>query len=197
MGSTRMTDEILFEDTGLTIKRLSAPGTMVPRPRNSRPDGSIDYGWLDLRDRPDLVDSVPEARKHEALAELLRAVAVSPDWLSIGCECTVNERGDHWTATCNVDLTGRHEDQPSSFEDVKGLTNAIVSGLRNTPPGMACGYVMEIAPLKLFFAHRTGAHALTVWISGSGPDEETARRSLAFGLGLITDGLRGGVSQSS
>ena len=90
-----------------------------------------------------------------------------------------------------------HEDRPSSFEDVKGLTNAIASGLRNTPPGMACGYVMEIAPLKLFFAHRTGAHALTVWISGSGPEEETARRSLTFGLGLINDRLRGKVAQSS
>ena len=89
-----MQTEILHEGPGWVIARSDTPGTLVPYGQTERPDGSMNHGWIDLRDRPDRVASVPEAARSIGLFKLLQVIAdpVSKV-MSIGCECAAVEEG--------------------------------------------------------------------------------------------------------
>lgn len=68
----RVKDEIIEQGPGYTIAITDEAGTLTNYSACVRPDGSINHGFLDLRDQPELVERVPEAAKSEGLAEILR-----------------------------------------------------------------------------------------------------------------------------
>jgi hypothetical protein len=61
---------ILFQSPGITIAFDPVAHTLAPYWRGLRPDG-INHGFVDLRDRPELVDSIPEVQENPFLRNLL------------------------------------------------------------------------------------------------------------------------------
>jgi hypothetical protein len=60
-------------------------GNTVPYPPNRR-RGRTNAGFVDLRDDPQRVKDIHEAQQSRALATLLRRLAVSDRWMSLGCD---------------------------------------------------------------------------------------------------------------
>jgi hypothetical protein len=88
-----MQAEILYQGPGYTIARTDTPETLVPYEPARRRNGDMNYGWIDLRDRPERVQDVPEAARSEGLSKVLRMIADPVSQImSIGCECQAFER---------------------------------------------------------------------------------------------------------
>ena len=68
-----MEPTILFQEPGVTIVFDPVAHTLAPYWHSERPDGT-NYGFVDLRDRPELVDSIPEVRADPALRSLIAAL---------------------------------------------------------------------------------------------------------------------------
>ncbi len=82
-----MDDEILMRGFGFLIARSQVPETQVPYRYREREDGSINHGFVDLRDNPNAVSKIPEAKKSEDLTILLTTVAqVNSPLMSAICE---------------------------------------------------------------------------------------------------------------
>src|SRR5258705_6975808 len=80
-------DEILFQEPGITIAYSPVAHTLAPYPPSPR-DDSINFGFVDLRDRPDLVAEIPEVREAPGLHAILVALNQSGTRLtSLGCGC--------------------------------------------------------------------------------------------------------------
>lgn len=171
-------DEILWQGPGATITRSYRPGSLIPYGRVTRPDGRINHGWIDLRGRPELVASIPEAQASEGLLRLLRVIATPGSPLMSGaCECGVFDRPElgaaqRWQAGGFVTVVFQHAEKNVDPQALIELAADILRGVRFTPEyGMA--FEMMVAPLKLFF-ERTDCHDLLIKSVGVGASESKA-----------------------
>ncbi len=69
-----MTDTILFQEPGVAIAYDDQAHTLAPYGRSVRPNGDVNHGFIDLRDRPELVHSIPEANASPGLQKILVAL---------------------------------------------------------------------------------------------------------------------------
>jgi hypothetical protein len=69
-----MTETILFQEPGVTIVFESKAGTLAPYYASQRPN-SFNHGYVELRDNPDLVDTIEEAKESPAFKRILKSLA--------------------------------------------------------------------------------------------------------------------------
>jgi hypothetical protein len=148
---------ILNQGPGYTIAETRVASTLVPYGPAIREDGNENYGYVDLRGRPDLVKNIPEAQKSSGLFTLLRTIADPVSKLmSSGCECHAFEnfsdpRRPRWTAGCYTDVMfqdAARNSNPSSLFDIAAYS---LNGIEPPPEGTHTGYEFLIEPLKTFF----------------------------------------------
>jgi hypothetical protein len=188
-------DDILFQGPGYTIARTHETGTLVPFPAAERPDGSVNHGWIDLRDHPERVAAIPEATRSRGLAHILTAVATPGSHLmSGGCECASFERPTpenpepRWAAGGYVDVMFREADRNVDARHLIDLARRVLGGIAPVD-GHHIGFEMIIEPLKLFFG-RTDCHALMIKPLGYGTDEPQARAAFEVAAQAVAQSLR-------
>lgn len=174
-----MNDVLIREGAGYGIWTTTVPGTMTNYGRSIRSDGSINHGFVDLRDRPELVDKIPETSKSAGLAEILRAVnAKGSPLFSITCEShefQLDEpRYDGTTVHVGgfVDISFRDQDKASDQSRFIDLADWILGGIPAPAEGIAIAFEFMVEPLKNHFG-RTDCYGLMVKPHGWGktPDE--------------------------
>ena len=81
-----MVDTIVMQGPGYTIARTDDVGTAVPYGGFDRPDGERNHGFIDLRDRPEVAASIPEAQDSNGMQAILLALnARGSRFMSLGC----------------------------------------------------------------------------------------------------------------
>ena len=173
-----MDNKMLLEGPGFAIVRTYTAETLVPYFPAERPDGEMNYGWFDIRDRPELVTTIPEARKSNGLANILRVIAQPASKLmSGGCECHAFDNGSapdrpRWQVGGYVTTMFKDSDANTNEKAFFDLACYILHGIVPTD-AHHIGFEMIIEPLKSFFG-RTDCLALAVKPLGYGPDETSA-----------------------
>lgn len=158
-----MPERIIHQGPGFTIAATDEAASMTHYGSVDHGDGHINHGFVDLTDRPDLVDAVPETQKSVALGSLLRAInAKGSPLMSIGCECGLfeleNPRPDGETLQVGgyIDVTFRDPKRNDTESALLDLAVAILQRIPAPPEHLAVSYEMQIQPLKLFFG--AGGH---------------------------------------
>lgn len=179
-----MTETILHQGAGFTIARSDAAATLVPYYYAERPDGSVNFGWIDLRGHPDRVSQVPETTLSSGLSDILRTIA-SPDspLMSGGCECGAFERHGYpaemrWQVGGFVTVMFQDADRNRDEKRLVALAAAILRRIGGTT-GHHIAFELIIEPLKLFFGH-ADCYCVTVKPLGYGESEAIARAAFEF-----------------
>lgn len=199
-----MTEEILSQGPGYVILATDELGTMTHYGPKVRADGTVNHGFIDLRDRPDLVDQIPEASKSEGLAEVLRvANAKGSPFLTIGCEChefaLEQPRYDGTTIHVGgfVDVTFRDSERASDRAALISLANWTIGGTAGPSNGEAIAFEFVIEPLKSFFG-RDDCYGVMMKPHGYGQTSEEAWRSFNVAAMAMAQSLsRGNQSLST
>jgi len=173
-----MGTRIIYEVPGATIEVSDEAGTLVPYGPAPRED-SYNHGWLDLRDAPELVDSVPEAQKSAGLAEVLRAFnEPGSPMMTIGCDCAAfnDEESDppfYVGSFIDVCFRDASKNTEGRLVDVAGV---LLNHIPPAPGDLHMSFNMQVAPLRSFFG-QAGCYALMMRPRGAGLSPEHAMRS--------------------
>jgi hypothetical protein len=82
-----LTGYVVDQWPGYTIAQTETPKTAIPYGAVNRPDGNRNHGFLDLRDHPERVATIPEAEDSAAMQAILVALAAPGfRFMSLGCE---------------------------------------------------------------------------------------------------------------
>lgn len=191
-----MDHEILFQGPGYTIARSFTAETLVPYVPSERGGGNQNYGWVDLRDHPERVDFIPEAKKCDGLARLLRVIAVPESRImSSACECAAFHNIDRlneaaWHVGGFVEIMFKDDDRNADSQNLIDLAAGILSKIGPSSDHHV-GYELIIEPLKTFFG-RLDCYGLMLKSLGCGPDEETAWAAFDDATRRVADAIEKG-----
>lgn len=186
----RPDEKVLYSGPGYEIVQLVVASSAVPYRAEPRGDGSQNHGFLDLRDRPDLVVEVPEAARSASLIRLLQVVnAPNSPFMSVGCECGffANSQPDHKAAGyvgSYVGVAFRDSDRNSDPKQLVALARTILSGMAPSP--YSFWFRLEVEPLNAFFG-RMDCHELVIRCFGSGYDEPLAWKAFSASALAVAD----------
>lgn len=188
-----MDDEILYQGPGYTIALSNGAETLVPYASADHGDGNMNHGWIDLRDHPERVDLVPEAKKSAGLAKLLRVIAAPESRImSSACECAAFNGSEHpaetsWYVGGFIEIMFKEGDQNANPQNLIDLAGGILS-LMGPSLGHHIGYEFIIEPLKAFFG-RLDCYGLMLKPIGYGPDEPTAWAAFEDAVGGVAEAI--------
>lgn len=188
---------ILHQGPGFTIARSNLASTLVPYAPAVRENGDRNHGYIDLRARPDLVASVPEAKKSTGLATLLRAIADPASRLmSGGCECHAFENTDdpehpEWSAGCYVSVMFQDSGRNKSAESLHDIAAYALSGIGPPPQGLHIGFEFLIEPLKSFFGE-SDCFCVEMKAVGHGATRDVAWEAMEYGLMALSASIARG-----
>ncbi|QOZ45523.1 hypothetical protein XH89_20065 [Bradyrhizobium sp. CCBAU 53340] len=119
----------------------TGPRGLAPYFPNHRPDGSINHGFVDLADKPELVKTIPEVADSPAYQELLIAInRPGSTIMSIGCE-----RGSFESSYSHLprqvssytDVVLRDLEQNGSKDALIGVAHRIAAAFKEEVEGQA------------------------------------------------------------
>jgi hypothetical protein len=187
---------VVHEGNGYRIERSEGYGAPVPYGPEDHPDGDRNHGFIDLRDRPDLVAQIPEAQKSEGLAEFLRAInEPGSPLMSIGCECGLfkvespQEGGPTEYVGGYIDLTFRDPFRNRDAEALVDLAVKIWRRVQMTNEHHA-QYAFIVERLVDFFG-MPGRYSLMVKPVGYGRSPEQAWRAFSYAASALGAAVRG------
>lgn len=175
-----MSDEILFQEPGVTIAYDDHTGALAPYGPSVRPNGDLNHGFFDLRDRPELIEQIPEVAASPGFQKLLVAInRHGSSLMSLGCErgffdgsqAALPRYVGSYTTIVFRDL-----ERNRSKEDLVELAHAIWRDFKNQPdPGedRFISIEMIVEPLKYLF-HVNDALSLNLKIIAHGRDDTNA-----------------------
>ncbi len=164
----------------------------------SSPDGPQHY--VDLREHPEAVANIPEARQYSELAEFLtQANADSSAWMTVKCDVWLDDELAEAEAIydanlkfcCYVYLIARDETARWSFERHESWVKATAKTLStDDDEPLAC----ELIVRRCWYhpdgrpdpERMTANFYVTLYLFGYGRDEAAARAQWARGLRLLT-----------
>ncbi|MFZ3212842.1 MAG: hypothetical protein WA188_15170 [Terriglobales bacterium] len=179
-----MADEIIRQGPGFTVYRTGDWGPPVPYPAIVRAS-SVNHGFYDLRDHPELAAQIPEASRSVGLQAILRALnAPGSPFMSLGCEYRLNQRdGSSDGLTCYfhsyVDLTYRDPARHSSEGQMVSLAERFLQEVKGSQDAVF-GFEIAVQRMKHFFGNLAG-YSLNLGLSGYGRTEEQAAKSYEAG----------------
>ena len=174
-----MTDTIIMQGPGYTIAQTDVAGTAVPYGPFGHPDGSQNYGFMDLRDHPERATAIPEAQSSSGMQAILQAVnAPGFRFMSLGIERALfplaNAKPGEPTWLCGSYIQVAYRDSALNRNPKRfiALSQRI---LRDVPSSNEhhIGFEMIVEPLRSFFGEE-GCHALMVKPLGYGGSEAAA-----------------------
>jgi hypothetical protein len=168
---------IIERGQGYEIYRSDSADSIAPYSPEKRDDGSENYGFKDLRDQPELVDSIPEASKSNGLAEILRA-ANSPgsEIMTLGCECVLNDRENYVGSYVSIAFRASERNKPDSLAS---LGSQFMKKVRVKEPH-EIRIALFVQPLRDFFG-AANCFELMLKVFGYGATPERAWAALEHG----------------
>jgi hypothetical protein len=170
------------------------PGDPVLEVPWAAPDGSLRY--YNLRERPELIAEVEEARRFPEVAEFLRHVnaagrafeTVKCDaWASTEIEAAEEIFGASHKFGSYCDMILRDAAARLSFPLHENLARKLVELLRKAPEIPAA--IEFVVRRCVFTEEASEGCAVTCFITGYGDDEAQARRQWGIGLKLVENAL--------
>ncbi len=173
----------------------------------SSPDGSLQY--VDLRQQPELLTAIPEAKNNPELSEFLRETNAQPSpWTTVKCDIWLDEDlgeaeaiyGATVKFCCYVDFIASDLTARLSFERHQAWVKAASRRLDSEDgEPIACEFIVRCcwyhpvdegelsdAAATLADAESSPGFYVTLYLSGYGCDEAEARIRWARGLRLLT-----------
>ena len=186
-----MEDTILEQGPGYTIAIVEEAHGTVPYGLVVRDDGT-NHGWVDLRDQPNLVDTIPEVRDSPSMQAILRvANAPQSPFMTIGCEKgSFPVDGQHPITHMvggYIDLVFRAGDCNGSDQLVE-VARQVLRRVEPSP-NVITGYEFLVQPLKNFFG-QDGRYALMLKPQGYGNNETAAWQAFEVACMHLTNALR-------
>ncbi len=191
-----MTDTILFQEPGVTIAYDDQAHTLAPYGRSVRPDGDVNHGFIDLRDRPELVHSIPEANASPGLQKILVALnRKGSRFMSLGCERGVffENNAANWPVSIGsyTTVVFRDFEANRSKEDFVALSRSIWKDFKPKSSERPVLLELIVEPLKALF-HVTPAFSLELKLIALGRSESEANDTfewLAASISEVIDRL--------
>jgi hypothetical protein len=187
-------DKVLVQVPGLSIRKRDVAHALVPYEGRVRSNGSEIFDWIDLRDRPDLICTIPEARDWPGMQALLR-VANLPDagFITTGCDSgsyvAKDENGSEiHVAGGYVMFTFESTEQNADAESLFGLAQSIRAGLRPPAEHVRCRFDFNIEPYKSFFGSE-GRFGLSIEAEGSGDTAASAGENFNAAAQIVANAL--------
>lgn len=172
-----------------------------------RDDPVLDFPWtdpsgrlayIDLKQHPERLPQIAEARQYPELAEFLRSAnsARSP-FASAKCDVWVTEElsaeeeifaGSHKFASY-VDLVFSDLVNRRSFSVHEQFVKALVALLRRAPEILSS---VEVCVRRCFWDDESGSGEgfyFTLYVNGYGEDEAQARKNWTIGMKLISNAM--------
>jgi hypothetical protein len=197
-----MPDRIIEQGPGFTIAVSDELGTMTHYGGIQREDGNVNFGFVDLRSWPELVDSIPEVRKSNALGRLLRTInAQTSPLMSIGCECAEFQlkealgSGESIHVGGYIDITFYDPEKNQTESALIHVARAILGRIAAPPGNTVIQFEMIVEPLKLFFG-TTGHYGLMLKPNGYGKTSPEAWRAFEHATGAIEAALRALIDEA-
>lgn len=179
-----MVDDVIKKGPGFILYRTTDWGPPIPYPSVPRED-SINHGFFDLRNRPELAAQIPEAQRSLGLQAILSALNDSKSPLmSLGCEYRLNCREDFddgfpFYFHSYTDLTFREAAKHSTEQQMINLADDFIQNVIFSAE-FAFSFELGIQRLKHFF-NTPGGYNLTLGLSGYGKTESDAALAYEFG----------------
>jgi hypothetical protein len=172
-----------------------------------RDDPVLDFPWtdpagrlayLDLKRKPELIAQIEEAEKFPELGEFLRTVnsarsevqsAKCDAWTTTELSAEEDVFGASHKIASYVDLVFSNIDVRLSFASHENFARRLSELLRRAPEMPAA---IEICVRRCFFENAGGTREgfyLTVYISGYGNDDDSARRNWGVALKLAANAI--------
>lgn len=181
-----LTHEPMWQNT-LAISRRSK-GVPYGGYGEARPDGSANYGFRDLKGRPDLLDEVPELRDDAALRSVVAAInAPTAGLFSVGCLSAdvADEHGHRVTGYVEFALnSATHAADAANYFPAFFPFDRLLDTRGFPHPVQFCWELMGAH----FFASSTDGFTAAVYINTHYlPDRELARRAWTAACGALEE----------
>ena len=172
-----MTDQILKRGDWWVIGQSDLCSTTIPYRFEERQDGNINHGFIDLRESPELAETIPEAKKSDGLLKLIKTVAqTNSPLMTSACECTIFDTGrkDYpYSANGFVFVCFKSEIENANKQNLLNLAGNIIEHLEFTEV-IEVNYEFTVEPLLNFFGFKNcfvlelktigyGLHAQYAW----------------------------------
>jgi hypothetical protein len=198
-----LTDTILFQEPGVTIAFDDQAHTLAPYGRSVRPNGDINHGFADLRDRPEMVHFIPEAQPSPGLQGVLVALNRKESrFMSLGClrglPCKTNSPAWPLSLKSSATMVFRNLSANESKENLITLAHDIWGNFKVGYSSARYPTTLELVvePLKALF-HLGQAFCLDLGMVGYGRSEEEAAAAndwLATEMMAVIDQLSPGAA---
>jgi len=191
-----MPETIILQGDGYTIARTDDAGTAIPYGPADREDGARNHGFLDLRDRPELVRRIPEAQGSAGMQALLREVnAPGFRFMSLGCERAIfprqSGRREDPNYLCGgyIQVAYRDSVLNAAPDRLIALAQRLLSGI-GASSEHHIGFTMIVEPLRSFFGD-ANRYALMIKPLGYGNSRVVARSAWEHAARSIASGFAG------
>jgi hypothetical protein len=174
-----MADTIIMQGPGFTIAQTDEAGTAVPYGAVDRPSGDRNYGFIDLRDRPELATKVPEAHDSIGMQGVLRALSARDfRFMSLGCARALFPRQDTQagepTYLCGGYIQVAYRDSALNTDPARFVALSQEILCRVSPSDEHhFSFEMIVEPLRAFFGD-ADRYALMIKPQGYGNSENAA-----------------------
>jgi len=176
--------KIIAQGPGYTIARDDEAHSGVPYGPADRADGDRNHGFINLADRPDLAESIPEAQRSAGLVRLLQAVnKLGSAFLTVGCECGLFSRetavdGEPDRYIGSYIAIAFRSPEFNTAERISELARYVLSRIAGSPTHNI-GFEITITPLRTFFGHE-GCCEMHTNALGYGHTDEQAWEAFGF-----------------
>lgn len=163
---------------GVIIRYGVCKGNTVPYPPNFD-EIQQNFGFIDTRGRPDLVDNIPEAQESPALATLLSMLALpSAHFISLGCDL-----GGHDEPKARIEarrVAGGYvqiatgADHEYRYQDLQALGRLIESSLKKLVGDDRWEVRLLLSPVRLVIAEEIDAQSVFIWFFAKSSTKDRA-----------------------
>jgi hypothetical protein len=184
----------VIEGPGYSITQTDEAEVSIPYVPQDRSDGNRNYGFRDLRDHPELVSEIPEARNSPGMQAILRALNSSDSSLmSLGCERTVHRlpeaTGDDpsFVVVSYIGVAYRNLAQSAEPDNLIEVAKELLPGILGAG-GHLLRFNFTVEPLRSFFGD-DGRFALMIKPFGYGDSPDVAEAAWNYAAQKLADAL--------
>lgn len=166
-------------------------GLPVPYHAVDRGDGGVNYGYMNLRANPALIDFVPELQDSPELLELIKNInLLTGQFQTLGCEKALNtyshiEETQLALQFCSyVDVAFVDPRLNTTRTNYENLFDCFKGYIAGSQMPLFLSIKWEIQPTSFLEDHIQG-YSVAIWVCGFGATEQETRANWSSGIDAI------------
>jgi hypothetical protein len=176
-GDGASQDEVIRQDPGVTYYRAGDLGPAVPYVSAAR-DISHNYGFANLREKPELIPTIPEVQNSPGLKAMVAAANdLDGALMSIGCERVLWEqptRGFSHNIHSYLEVTFYDGAINATEGQLMALAEAVIRRVVFDGAAYQVTFEMGLERLRKFFGDTGPHYCLNIGLTGFGRSPEEA-----------------------